>query len=276
MRWKDIETRAEKEGVPAKMILREEIQKGILTSFSKEGGFQTMVFQGGTALRLFHNNPRYSEDLDFVVREGEGIIDLDTYMDKAAGFVAYSYPFLESVETHRQKAEEDFRRSRLKTVSEDPEQRVRINVELFDVPSYMNEARILSYPPINPAVRVERPEEILADKVTALSGREYIKGRDIWDIYFLTEQKDMDIDLSLVSKKIQDYGMEGKGFISELKKANTRLKEEGKNILERELKRFLPASLYQYYEKELDTIIGGVLRLTEEVIKKYSSVGRST
>lgn len=41
----------------------------------REGFFSSLVFQGGTSLRLCHGSPRYSEDLDFA---GGTSFDMDT------------------------------------------------------------------------------------------------------------------------------------------------------------------------------------------------------
>ena len=271
MRWKDIENRSERENVTPKMTFRETLQKAILTSFSKEGLFQNIVFQGGTALRLFHDNPRYSEDLDFVLRENQGSIKIANFLKKTRDFIAYSYPFLEEVETRTQKAESDLQRYIIKTTSENLDQAVRINIELFDIPSYLNETKILTFSPFQPVVRVEKPEEILVDKVTALSGRKYIKGRDLWDIYFLTEQKDLSVDLPLLLKKIKDYDMNESDLINELTNIGPRLEKEGKDILDRELKRFLPPSLYQYYHGDLDTILTSVDKVAKDVLSRGGS-----
>jgi hypothetical protein len=89
----------------------------------------------------------------------------------------------------------------LVTVSDIPEQKLRIHLELAYVPSYLNQPKILDYPPLNPAVRVENPSEILADKITALERRPYLKVRDIWDIYFLIFEKRLSIAWDLVFKK---------------------------------------------------------------------------
>lgn len=273
MRWKDIESRSERENITPKMIFREELQKAILTSFSKEGLFQRIVFQGGTALRLFYDNPRYSEDLDFVLREEHPSVKIADFLKTTKDFIAYSYPFLEEVKTRTQKAEDDLQRYIIKTTSKNPEQAVRINIELYDVPSYMNETKILSFSPFQPAVRVEKPEEILADKVAALSGRKYIKGRDLWDIYFLTEQKNLSVDLALLLKKIKDYDMDEDDFIDELTNIEVRLEKEGKDILDRELKRFLSPSLYQYYHGDLDTVLTRVNKTARYVSEELSGGG---
>jgi len=48
-----------------RFILREYLQYKILESISKNKLSNKLVFIGGTALRIIHNNQRFSEDLDF-------------------------------------------------------------------------------------------------------------------------------------------------------------------------------------------------------------------
>ena len=51
-------------------IFKEIMHYEILESFFKLKDIQnTLVFQGGIALRLCYNNDRYSEDLDFVIHK---------------------------------------------------------------------------------------------------------------------------------------------------------------------------------------------------------------
>ncbi|MFW6041148.1 MAG: nucleotidyl transferase AbiEii/AbiGii toxin family protein [Thermoplasmatota archaeon] len=264
--WNDIKTRAKREDVSPSMIMREEIQKAILTSFSQERLFQNIVLKGGTALRLFYENPRFSEDLDFVVREGRQRVELDRYLNKTTNFISNSYPYLEDVESFPQKKDDDFQRFVVKTSSNISEQKLRINVKLFAVPSYENEINILSYPPINPAVRVERLVEILADKTVALSARNYIKGRDLWDIYLLWYQKGVELSGSLVEKKVKDYKVEK--FISDLKETDDRLAEVGEVILKNELKRFLSPSLYSNYKEEFKSIVDIVRKFIKKVMDR--------
>lgn len=265
MRWEEIEIDAEKQGISTDMVLREEVQKSILTSLSLQNVFSSVVLQGGTALRLFYDNPRFSEYLDLAVREKKDFIDLEQYIDKVERFVSDSYPFLSTVDITVQKKEDDIQRYIMRTSSEEDEQKVRIHLEFFDVPSHRSEPKILKFPPINPAVRVEGLDEILSDKITALGGRDYIKGRDLWDLYFLCKQKGIELHIGLVKKKVEDYGLSGKTFSKRLDEVEERLDEEGEEILERELKRFLAPPLYQQYEEDLDKIIDEVVSILKDV-----------
>ena len=47
------------------VVEKELLHYRILDAMMREGFFSSLVFQGGTSLRLCHGSPRYSEDLDF-------------------------------------------------------------------------------------------------------------------------------------------------------------------------------------------------------------------
>jgi predicted nucleotidyltransferase component of viral defense system len=60
--------RAEYPGLPedrASFLLREYLQYRMLRLIYRSAHGRHLVFLGGTCLRLIHNNPRFSEDLDF-------------------------------------------------------------------------------------------------------------------------------------------------------------------------------------------------------------------
>jgi predicted nucleotidyltransferase component of viral defense system len=61
------------EEVPAGRRLnpaREYLQTYLLRLLHEVGAFEDLAFVGGTALRLLHRLPRFSEDLDFSVLPG--------------------------------------------------------------------------------------------------------------------------------------------------------------------------------------------------------------
>ena len=167
-----------------------------------------------------------------------------------------------------QKNDKEMQRLILSTISEVPAQKLRIHLELAYVPSYINQPKILDYPPLNPAVRVEDPSEILADKITALGRRTYLKGRDIWDIYFLIVEKHLSIPWDLVFKKGTDYGSTPEVLKDGLLGASKKIKKEGNSVLSNEMSRFLPPSLLNQYREVFDKILSRVAKETEEVEKQ--------
>ena len=66
-----------------KQALREIVQEIILCGLSRAGFFGQAAFYGGTALRIFHGLDRFSEDMDFSLREPDFGFDLSRYLTSA-------------------------------------------------------------------------------------------------------------------------------------------------------------------------------------------------
>ena len=262
MIWEEILNRSDITGVKIHHTFQEDVQKAILTSLSREKAFNDIVFQGGTSLRFFYGNPRFSEDLDFVLRYKKDDFDFTKILIKIKRFVNDVFPFLDEVKISIQKNDSYIQRLILRTFSDISEQKLRIHIELAYIPSYHNQPRILNFPPFNPAVRVEDLSEILADKITAIGGRSYLKGRDIWDIYFLTNEKQISVPWDLVFQKAKDYGDSTDGFKEKLLLARNKIKDNGLSILSNEMRRFLPKMFLDQYKEMFDKII---ISVAEEV-----------
>ena len=261
MNWDEIFNRAERTGARVKSVYQEGMQEAILTALSRKGCFNDIVFHGGTALRLFYGNPRFSEDIDLVVKEGRNSFDLSRYMRDIEKMCMDTFPFLESVDVKDQKVEPELQRYILKTRSDDPMQNIRVHIEIADVPSYYNKPRILDFPPFSPAVNVEEPTEILADKVRALGYRPYLKGRDLWDIFFLKVERSVKLDHELVVKKVADYKEEVDEIEDRFHKARINVQKDGYSILSNEMDRFLPKQVLESYKPIYDEILHSVIDL---------------
>ena len=61
--------------------LKEIIQEIILSGLSRGGFFKEAAFYGGTALRIFYNLDRFSEDLDFTLLKSNKNFDLSKYFN---------------------------------------------------------------------------------------------------------------------------------------------------------------------------------------------------
>ncbi len=264
MEWNEIERKAGRIGVSPQMVLREEVQKGILASMSLLGAFRYLIFQGGTASRLFYGNPRFSEDLDFVLREGEDF-ELHAIKEDIERQLSLDFHYIPEVDVYVQKKGNGMCRMLLKTRSEELAQRLVINIELFRVPSYLNSSLIMEYPPLNPVVRVEDREEMLADKLIAISLRRYLKGRDIWDIHYL-HKLGIEAPAELIVKKGRDYGEED--IAKKMDEARKRLEKRGIPALKKELARFLPPSHYLQIKGSLEEVISTVISLLEIFVRR--------
>lgn len=272
MLWDEIANKAERMGANRKNVFQEEMQKAILTALSRKGCFNSIVFQGGTALRLFYGNPRFSEDIDLVLMEGVDSYDLSDSMGQVGRFCHDTFPFLGSVDVKTQKHELELQRYVLRTSSDDPEQNLRVHIELTPVYSYHNHPRILEFPPIEPAIRVEDIVEILADKLCALALRPYLKGRDLWDIYFLTKERSVEPQWDLVWKKIEDYHKKPSDLMEGLEKARDKVQVNGLSILESELRRFLPKQVLDHYHILYDHILDSVQELISTIYEDQEAI----
>ncbi len=70
----DVKTLDEK-----KNAMKEIIQEIVLCGLSRAGFFYKAAFYGGTALRVFYGLDRFSEDLDFSLKESDEEFDLSAY-----------------------------------------------------------------------------------------------------------------------------------------------------------------------------------------------------
>lgn len=276
MLWEEILEKAQRIDTQRNNIFQEEMQKAVLTALSQNGCFNNIVFKGGTALRLFYGNPRFSEDIDLVLNEGEKEFDLKDQIPNIKRFCFHSFPFLDSINIKTQKDEAGLQRFILQSSSGNSEQKLRLHIELVSIPSYLNEPRILDFPPIHPAVRVEDAIEILADKVCAIAFRSYLKGRDLWDIYFLTKERSVELQWDLVRKKIEDYQYLTSELTERLQKARMRILDDGESVLENELTRFLPYKLMDNYRSNLGTILDTVSNLISDFSDKKGAASHES
>lgn len=185
---------------------------------------RNIIFQGGTALRWFHGNERFSEDLDFVTFLG--VMDLTGLLNSVAvsiemGIKAQFGPgvftlrrkdrgressvtaFVEyASEGQRGKTMVKLEFERLKTgISPGQEQ-----VILSSAPavSYFIRTGQVMLPP-GRVLNIETVQEIFSDKIRALLERRYLKGRDFYDIWFMTNTLSLTPDIGLVKRKLEMY-----------------------------------------------------------------------
>lgn len=270
-----IKERAGLEGVSFNLILKEYTHFFVLDYFFKAGLFSHLVFQGGTALKLAYQGVRYSEDLDFVLTRknsqflnslGKRIFALATYLDKLL-------PFARDIQVKMQKDAPNFKRFSLNLDIETLKAKDRTNLEVVNIPSYQHQTMIIRKEvlPVNPAINVETPQEILSDKFVALGARDYLKGRDIWDIYFILNTLKVSLNkdiLQMVQKKIRDYQMHDKEFKLKFKENLLLLKEKGSQVLRQEMEKFLPVFYRRSFAKKYQDISEEVLAVSLEVLER--------
>jgi predicted nucleotidyltransferase component of viral defense system len=251
-------------GIPDEMeqnLIKETIHLHLLSALSDAGVLRHVVFQGGTALHLCYGGERYSEDLDFVCGKA------GTYIAN----VAFEQFVQDALEATKKSLHRDFGidpgEIALKqpanpmgikadhvsvaawqiivpvgTTSRSPKSRIKI--EFANVPSHDRTPAVARAMPGLTQVQdiiltVESANEILADKAVALTAREALKYRDVWDVWFLVSRLGADTDPEIVARKFSDYGT-----ADVLAKAERRREELAQATTEKpfldEMRRFLP------------------------------------
>jgi predicted nucleotidyltransferase component of viral defense system len=254
-----------KHGIPGEMeqnLVKETIHLHLLSALSDAGVLRHVVFQGGTALRLCYGGERYSEDLDFVCGKA------GCYVDK----IEFDRLVRDALETTK--------KSLLRAFDIDPDQialkqpshpmaiksdtvsvaawqiavpigptprspKSRIKIEFANVPSYDSEPNVATVTQglvqmQDVILTVESANEILADKAVALTAREVLKFRDVWDVWYLVNKLNAQADRDIVTRKFADYGTSDVEAKAKQRRDDLAKGSTAKLFLD-EMRRFLPA-----------------------------------
>lgn len=155
-----------------------------------------IVFHGGTSLHLVHNSPRYSEDLDFMVKS---TVDISKIADRVGDRLSNSsWKPADAVLEIERVQDADRMYSFYVTVGSNLMSGVKVKVEMWKADGVDLGAIRSTVSPVNllpgvgggpqTFVPASDPPEIFADKVFAIGGREYLKARDVFDLHWLTKR----------------------------------------------------------------------------------------
>jgi len=271
----------------------EALQLILLDNLYAESGSEHIIFQGGTALRWVYSGMRFSEDLDFVTHLQAGDLEkiLSTmfqntknactaqfgpgraeYKIKEVRKQATKMFFIYRPESQRERIAVKLEFETLKA-SHDPEFDKHI---LRDLPliAGMVAGGELVIPYSSSIVLAETPEEILSDKIRAIYERKFLKGRDIYDIWWIVKQ------LKVVPEWIKTRGkffMYQTSFIP-AREADFFQKKESisgiANAMKTDLPRFIPREILSIYQDDdfsdfitvLKEVTSGLL---EQGMKRY-------
>jgi predicted nucleotidyltransferase component of viral defense system len=208
-----------------KIVRKSELlQLILLDNIYAQSGSERIIFQGGTALRWIYNGLRFSEDLDFVTdlsgKDVENIV-ANTFKKTQMACIAQFGPGQSELKNKsaRKQANKTF------FIYRPQGQRERIAVKLeFEflkpdhIPQFqrfilrdlplvaglIKEGKLI-IPYSSSIILAETPDEILSDKIRALYERKYIKGRDIYDIWFINTQLKVSANWRTVREKFEIY-----------------------------------------------------------------------
>ncbi len=215
--------------------LREELQAATLAALvnSRRWALGDIAFQGGTCLHLVYGSPRFSEDLDFLIRGGLSLKGFAKAVQERLvlpSFMARDLTPTVSV----LKDEKNPRTFYVTLGGKNVIGSVKVKVELWDTaPEAMNTLNLVVQPVNMNGVMAVVPSltipEIVADKVYALGARERLKPRDIHDLWWLNHHAKFALDEGIFLRRLSIYpqalGGERETAAAWLEKANTRLQE---------------------------------------------------
>lgn len=234
-------------------------------------GSRDLIFQGGTALRWCYGGSRFSEDLDFVTplgidavraklnralkaveREmvphfGPGALTLSDKSTRPETLkLLADYRPAASREKISVKLEFECIRNESR-----PETKNHILSALPAV-SYLTASGDFRVPRPNAVLVVETLPEILSDKIRALLERHYLKGRDIFDLWYLRTVLNTVADKEMIERKFRMYAwpFQAARNLDFFADPSSAALEELKTAIREDLSRFLPPEPLAVHQAE--------------------------
>lgn len=207
-----------------KAALREVLQSIVLIGLSRGGFFNKASFYGGTALRIFYGLNRYSEDLDFTLKEKDKNFNLEPYL-KYVKEVALSYGLELEVTTKIKQVDTPIESAfaKLNTyqtfinlkfdanmsnrLHKDEVIKVKFEVDCNPALGFKTESRWVDLPEFA-SISVLDESSLFAGKLHAILCRTYknnVKGRDYYDFLFYISKR-VSPNLEYLKNKLIDTG----------------------------------------------------------------------
>ena len=233
----NIQTFADQKSLPLSEALQIFLQVVVLKNLSWKS--EKMI--GGTALVLGHGNPRFSEDIDLT--NVQNPMELKPYLEKAAREAGDWLQEMVKLKTPKPKGSTWKLSANLPGTTE----RVRLHIDSQRYPALSHHSLVIVFPGLKPfLIASVSLEEIMADKLIALALRNYVSGRDLFDLWChwfkdpFSSEKENEIRIYL-QKKLKARTL-GTGV---LEKITSRLQGAIPSRAEEEWKRYLPPNFQQ-------------------------------
>jgi predicted nucleotidyltransferase component of viral defense system len=182
------------------LVLQEIMQQHILLSLSRSGFFKQALFHGGTCLRIFYRLPRFSEDLDFLLRRSDPSFAWSSHIAHIQRDCEADGIQFEAVDKSR--AEVAVKKAFLKTDSigtlivlnlpyaRHAVKKLRIKLEIDANPPAGSafETQFITFPGPAAITTQDLPSGF-ATKAHALLCRGYAKGRDWYDFLWYIDRR---------------------------------------------------------------------------------------
>lgn len=194
--------------------LKEILQEIALYALSTTNFFSHALFQGGTSLRILYNLPRFSEDLDFILKSPDENFQWERYMDEIKK-VFELYEIAPEI-NDRSNASRAVKKLFLKdssigkilnlTYQHHTQRKLLIKLEIDTNPPLGSgdEIKFLDFP-IDYSIATQDLASNFAGKCHALLCRPYVKGRDWFDFSWYVAN-DTIVNLDFLSNALNQCG----------------------------------------------------------------------
>jgi predicted nucleotidyltransferase component of viral defense system len=206
--------RGETDSQLAKNLLREYLHHLILRELFEQNLLETVVFHGGTAIRILFELNRFSEDLDFHIK-GKKDFNFKFIIDnlqKHLTMQGYRLTFKNKLEGYVQSSFIKFEDILYEAgLSHQKGEKLNIKIEIDTKPPggfKVDYSLINKYFPFG-LIHHNR-ETFLAGKLHAILQRSYTKGRDFYDLWFyLSRWKETHPNFTYLNNALKQTGFKG-------------------------------------------------------------------
>ncbi|RKZ53979.1 MAG: nucleotidyl transferase AbiEii/AbiGii toxin family protein [Candidatus Parabeggiatoa sp. nov. 3] len=205
----EIDTEAQQENA-----LKEITQEIILSALAEAHFFDVGIFHGGTSLRICYGLERFSEDLDFLLKQPDSNFKWQPYSETIKKKCTDYGIELEMLE--KRKETETVKKMFLKhnsignlfnlSFKRHPKQKIKIKLEVDTNPPIGSkiETKLLTFP-LDFSIDVQNLPSNFANKSHALLCRKYDKGRDWYDFDWYVS-KNVIPNFTLLTQAINQIG----------------------------------------------------------------------
>lgn len=222
-------------------VIREYFQQLFLSYLYQEKGSDSLLFKGGTALRIIWQSPRFSEDLDFT---GVNITikKIETLMEGALAKIEMEGIQTEIIES---KSTSGGYLAIFRFEAGEHKSSVQVEVSLRHGKKGLGTAVLVQSDLVMPYTLIHLKEDILvSEKIQACLTRG--KARDFYDLYFILRGR-----MAFKEAFLQD---------KQLKSKILKVVKSGKFDFRRELKAFLPVSQHMIIKSFPKTLVTEIER----------------
>ena len=192
---------------------QEVCQKIVLAGLARGGFFKYAAFYGGTCLRIIHDLPRFSEDMDFTLTEKRNDIHLEDFFPAIIDEFSLTGHKVEIVKKDKKlfdRVESAFLKesSEVYDIKFQTRRMVKIKIEMdIDPPlAFTTENKILLRP-YSFSVRCVTLPDLFAGKMHALLFRAWqkrVKGRDWYDFEWYV-RRGVPLDFAHLQARIKEF-----------------------------------------------------------------------